>query len=352
MIKLPVSVCIIAKNEEKYIGQCLESISEYGLETVVVDTGSADKTKAIAQKYTDKVFDFEWCDDFSRVRNYCADMASNDWILVIDCDEKIQTLDTDRLLILMKKFPHSIGKLTIKNITAGDNDYSTDEIMRFYNRQEYCFKAPVHEQLRRKSKVNNDEKMKCFNLPIEVIHYGYALSRDEMIKKQQRNLQLLYKMIETDPDNAYVYFQIGQSQAIMENYAQAIEAYEKSIQLDADTDKPYVQLLIISLSKCYSQIGDIRQALTLIEKYAPFFNTAAFTEMHAGLLWDSGQHLKSMVLYMKATLMPDADTLGEGLLRCYAHLIQGYYDAGDIKMAEMFKEKFETCKKEQEKQLL
>lgn len=152
MTVLPVSACIIAKNEEKYIGQCLESISRYGLEIVVADTGSTDKTKEIAKQYTDRVFDFEWCSDFSKARNFCAEKASNNRILAIDCDEKIQSLDTKQLAEQIKSFPHFVGKITIKNIKKredGDTDYDTDEVVRFYDRREYAFAAPVHEQLRR-----------------------------------------------------------------------------------------------------------------------------------------------------------------------------------------------------------
>lgn len=355
MTALPVSVCIIAKNEEKYIEQCLESIARYGFEIVVADTGSTDKTKELAEKYTDKVFDFEWCSDFSRARNFCADKASNDWILAIDCDEKIQTLDIDKLGELMKFFPHSVGKITIKNIirkSDGDTDYATDEIVRLYNKREYEFKSPVHEQLRKTGASVDSDTLDCFDVPIDIIHFGYALSEDEMAAKQHRNLELLYRMAEDEPDNAYVYFQIGQSQAIIGNDVEAIGAYEKSMSLDGNVTKPYVQLMLVSLARTYRKAGYYEKALSFMESYAPHCNTAKFTETHAELLWGCGQHLKAMVLYLKATLMLDADTLGEGLLRCYAHLIQGYYEVGDTKMAEMFKTKFAECKETQKKQLL
>lgn len=355
MTALPISVCIIAKNEERNIGQCLKSISRYGLEIVVADTGSTDHTKEIAKRYTDKVFDFAWCDDFSKARNFCADKASNNRILAIDCDEKIQDLDTKQLAERMKQFPHFVGKITIKNIkkmSEDDIDYHTDEVVRLYNRREYEFFGPIHEQLKRISGSDALEPLPCFDVPIELLHYGYALSREEMAVKQQRNLELLYRMAESEPKNAYVHFQIGQSYAITGDYAEAVKAYEKALSLDGNAKKPYVQLLLVSLAKTYQNAGYSEKALSLMERYAPRCNTAKFTEAHAGALWDSGQHLKAMVLYLKATLMPDADTLGEGLLRCYAHLIQGYYDAGDAKMAEMFQIKFAQCKEAQEKQLL
>ena len=76
----PISVCIIAKNEENRIEKCLASIQPYDFEIVVVDTGSTDRTKEIASKYADKVLDFVWCDDFAAARNFSLQAASNNWI--------------------------------------------------------------------------------------------------------------------------------------------------------------------------------------------------------------------------------------------------------------------------------
>ena len=70
MPKVPISVCMITKNEEKKLERCLSSLAPYGFEIVIVDTGSTDRTKEIAAKYTDKIFHFEWINDFSAARNY------------------------------------------------------------------------------------------------------------------------------------------------------------------------------------------------------------------------------------------------------------------------------------------
>lgn len=354
MTALPVSVCIIAKNEEKYIEQCLISVSQYGFEIIVVDTGSSDRTKELAEKYTDKVFDYAWCADFSKARNFCAGKASNDWILAIDCDERIQSLDKDRFGELIEQFPHAVGRLTVKNVKRaadGSMDYETDEIVRLYNRKEYGFVSPVHEQLERLGMPGGGADY-GFDIPMELIHYGYALSEEEMAKKQRRNLELLYCQAEREPDNAYIYFQIGQSLAIIEDNIGAIAAYEKSLSMDGNAAKPYVQLMLVSMIRTYKNAGRFQDALSLARQYAPNCSTARFLEAHAELLWCCKQRIKAMALYLKATLMPDADMLGEGLLRCYAHLIQGYYDTGDVKMAELFKQKFAECKEHQERQLL
>lgn len=112
----PISVCIIAKNEEKHIEKCLKSIRSHATETVpieivVVDTGSTDRTKEIASAYADKVLDFKWINDFSAARNYSIEQAAHDYVLVLDCDEVIIRLDSEQLKTAIETHPKAIGQL-------------------------------------------------------------------------------------------------------------------------------------------------------------------------------------------------------------------------------------------------
>ena len=68
---------------------CLNSLSPVADEMIVVDTGSTDKTKEIAEAFGARIYDFEWIDDFSAARNYSLSQAQGDWILVMDADEVI-----------------------------------------------------------------------------------------------------------------------------------------------------------------------------------------------------------------------------------------------------------------------
>ena len=85
-MKNKISVCIIAKNEEKNLENCLISVKDIAHEIIVLDTGSIDKTREIASKYS-KVYDYIWDYDFSKARNMCMSYAISDWILFIDADE-------------------------------------------------------------------------------------------------------------------------------------------------------------------------------------------------------------------------------------------------------------------------
>ncbi len=81
---------MIVKDEEATLRRCLDSAKGLVDEIVVVDTGSGDETMAIAREYTDKVFEFEWVDDFSAARNDAFSKAEMDYILWLDADDVIE----------------------------------------------------------------------------------------------------------------------------------------------------------------------------------------------------------------------------------------------------------------------
>ncbi|MCX5997091.1 MAG: glycosyltransferase family 2 protein [Chloroflexi bacterium] len=86
-----ISVCIIVKDEENLIGQCLESVKELVDEIIIVDQNSTDKTLEICRRYTDKIYQYDWDDSFANKRNYASSMANNDWIFSIDADQVVTT---------------------------------------------------------------------------------------------------------------------------------------------------------------------------------------------------------------------------------------------------------------------
>lgn len=102
-----LSICIITKNEEQNIDRCLKALAPYGLETIVVDTGSTDRTKQIAARYTDRLYDFPWCDDFSAAKNFAIEKASHSYVLILDSDEFVEQLD---LSVLEKQIAAHPGR--------------------------------------------------------------------------------------------------------------------------------------------------------------------------------------------------------------------------------------------------
>lgn len=350
MSKIPISVCIIAKNEEKYIEECLKKLQPYGFEIVVTDTGSTDRTREIAEQYADKVADFVWINDFAAARNFCAAQASNNWILALDCDEYMESVDTRILRILMQKKPKEVGIIRLRNLQLRDNDelgYSLDDLPRLYNRNYYKYDKPIHEQIVPLS--GDTDVLEGFLMPMEVIHHGYIVKGEDMEKKQLRNLEILYAALEKEPDNPYYYFQIGCSLQVLKKLDEAATAYEKGLSYNPPENRNYVIEMITSLGNVYSDLERNADALALMDSYAPRCNNANFTFCYANIQLKNNLPLKAVLNYLKATMMPDANTLGERLLTCYERIIAIYQKTGNDDLAKPFEQKYLACRAERER---
>lgn len=146
------SCCMIVKNESKVLARCLDSIADLMDEIIIVDTGSTDNTKAIAAKYTDKIYDFAWTDDFSAARNFSFSKASMDYIYAPDADEYLDE-ENHRQLALVKEYMdpaieivqmmyHTVSENTVLNIT---DEYRPKLFKRL---RSFTWIDPIHETVR------------------------------------------------------------------------------------------------------------------------------------------------------------------------------------------------------------
>lgn len=97
-----ISVCMIVKDEKETIARVLDCAKKFADEIIVVDTGSTDGTKEIAKIYTDKVFEFNWCDDFSKARNFSFSKATCDYQMWLDADDFINDENIKKIQDLKK----------------------------------------------------------------------------------------------------------------------------------------------------------------------------------------------------------------------------------------------------------
>lgn len=150
---IEISLCMIVKNEENVLARCLDSIADLMDEIIIVDTGSTDNTKEIAQKYTDKIYDFRWMDDFSAARNYSFSKATKEYIYVADADEVVDAENRKRFRELKQVLLPEIDIVQMKyaNQLANGTAYNYDEEYRpkLYKRlRSFEWIEPVHEMVR------------------------------------------------------------------------------------------------------------------------------------------------------------------------------------------------------------
>lgn len=322
---IPVSVCIIAKNEEKNIEKCLRAIHKHPFEIVVVDTGSTDRTKEIASRYADKLLDFTWVNDFSAARNFSIEAASHDWILVIDCDEFIEKFNFQEMQKLMAHYPHAIGQLTRDNLCYNKNHdlmHSTDLVERLFNRKLYHYEGTIHEQVVRK----DGTQAYGFHFPLFITHTGYSGTEEEIEAKSERNITMLKAALEHTPDDPYLFYQLGESYMLRNDYESAFQYFDQGFYLDVDETLEYVQRMMNSYGYSMLYTGRIEKALTLANVYDCFNNNADFLFLMGNIYLKARINDKAMLEFMRATTMKRHFDEGTNSYRAF-HNIGCIYEA-------------------------
>lgn len=120
--KSPISVFIICKNEERYIGTVLEQAAKFAKEIILVDSGSTDSTLEIAAQYTDKIYQQDWL-GYGKQKNFALSKCGYEWVLSIDADEVL----TDELIYEISKLPLAVTASSNKNFSL---DYPGYQIAR------------------------------------------------------------------------------------------------------------------------------------------------------------------------------------------------------------------------------
>ena len=144
---------MIVKNEEKVLDRCLASIFDLMDEIIIVDTGSTDRTKEIAGKYTGRIYDFAWCDDFSKARNFAFEKAACDYIYSADADEVLDEENHEKFRLLKENLMPEVEivQMYYGNQLANGTVYNFDRELRpklFKRLRNFVWTEPVHETVR------------------------------------------------------------------------------------------------------------------------------------------------------------------------------------------------------------
>jgi len=208
-----ISLCMIVRNEEENIANVLTSAKDIVDEIIIVDTGSTDNTKIIAKEFTDKIYDFEWCDDFSKARNYSFSLATSDYIMWLDADD-IVPFETAMYIKKLKENMHADTYMF--QYKTGDFSYHYRErILR--NNANATWVGPIHECITPFGKI---EKI---NAPI---HHNRSNNKDP-----NRNLKIFRKILKERKLNPRETYYYARELFDHKYYRTAIKIFKKFIRL-------------------------------------------------------------------------------------------------------------------------
>lgn len=346
---LPISVCLIAKNEEKHIDECLKRLQPYGFEIVLADTGSTDRTVELARKYTDRIYHFDWCGDFSAAKNFAMQKASHDWILSLDCDEYAEVIDQKGLRKCMESHPRHAGRILIRNrfTEDGRTSYEQVRVSRFVNRRYFHFEGVVHEQLvptaasdLRNTTPDTAPVKYVYSAPITVLHVGYDGTEDEMREKSKRNITLLEKELETYGADPYTYYQLGQSYRKLHDFETALRYLDLGLSMDVDPALDYVQNMVESYGYTLLDLKRNQDALGLIDIYDEFATRADFVFLIGLIYMNNGFLDQAINEFKKATAMEEFAVEGVNNYKAYYNIGVIYECAG---YTEEAKKSYRKC---------
>jgi len=333
----PLSVCIIAKNEEAHIEECLKRLVPYDFEIIFTDTGSTDQTLAIARKYTDRIFHFDWCDDFSAARNFCMEKASHDWILSLDCDEYIEKIDLSALGRCMEQHPKCTGRILVRNrfLQNGQTSFEQTRISRLANRRYFHFTGTVHEQLERR-----DNSIKAvYDAPVTILHVGYDESETDMQEKCRRNIALLTAQLDREGADPYLYFQLGQCFRRLGESEKALENFDAGLSMEVDPALDYVKIMVESYGYTLLDLKKNREAMALSELYDLFSGRADFVFLMGLIYMNNGLFDEAVAQFKKASTMEEFSVDGVNSYMANYNIGVIYECTGHLSEAEIYYKK-------------
>ncbi|MEE2750701.1 MAG: glycosyltransferase [Myxococcota bacterium] len=205
-----ISLCMIVRDEEQFLPDCLASVRGLVDEIVVVDTGSSDRTMQIAAEAGAIVVSHEWREDFSEARNVALDISTGDWVLSLDADERVSEASRDIIRQAVERPTAPCGLLRMVHATRVDA--TIEEVLDgtalfqepvwlarlFLATPDLRWQGRVHEHVNPWLEARGGLAMV---LDADIVHLGAVPSVRENFGKDERNLRLLRLEVESNPDS-------------------------------------------------------------------------------------------------------------------------------------------------------
>jgi GT2 family glycosyltransferase/Tfp pilus assembly protein PilF len=278
-----VSLCMIVKNEEENLSDCLASVADLVDEVVVVDTGSTDATREVATRSGAKVYDFAWVDSFAAARNESLRHATGEWVFWMDADDRIDEPNRERLRALFHGLGDENAAYVMKCRCLPDPQTGTatvvDHVRLFRNHPEIRWRHRVHEQILPAVRAAGAGVR-----PTDVViqHVGYT---DPGLRgrKQERDLRLLLLDRKDNPDDPFTLFNLGWSYEESGRPAEALTFLERSLELSHPGDS-IVRKLFALILECHRKLGQPETALAVCRKGLSYYPDDAQLLFQQGLL--------------------------------------------------------------------
>jgi glycosyltransferase involved in cell wall biosynthesis/Tfp pilus assembly protein PilF len=259
-----ISLCMIVKNEENNLGDCLRSVADLVDEMIIVDTGSTDRTKEIARDFGARIFEFPWIDDFAAARNESLRRARRDWVFWMDADDRLDPANREAFRRARERLsPAYFGYVMKCLCLPGGAGVGTvvDHVRIFRNHPQIRWEFRIHEQILPSIRKLGGE---VTWIDVVVHHIGY---QDAEIKKRkrERDLRLLTLADTEQPDDPFTLFNLGQIYQEDDRFEDALACFRRSLQR-SDPHASIVRKLYSLITQILRMQSKSAEALTVCKE--------------------------------------------------------------------------------------
>src|SRR5947209_8484012 len=251
---------MIVRNEEQNLAACLESMRGLFKDIVILDTGSTDRTREIAEQFGARVFDFPWEDDFAAARNEALRHALGRWIFWMDADDRLDEENREKLRALFARLGDELVGYSMKCVCLPDAETGAapvvDHVRLFPNHPQVRWQFRVHEQVLPSLRAVGGE-VRWSDVVIQ--HSGYQ-DPDQTRRKRERNLRLLQLQDQDEPDHPFTLFNLGSVAQDLGRPAEALALLRRSLERSQPSDS-IVRKLHAQIAQCHRHLGQLDQAL-------------------------------------------------------------------------------------------
>lgn len=224
-----VSLCMIVKDEERVIADCLKSAMPYFNQVIVVDTGSTDRTAEIARSLGAEVYVHPWEDSFSVARNHSLAYAKGKWVMWIDADDTLPVATGEAILEAAVAAPPNVHGFVVpvQFVEEGPGAGTrVDHVKLLRNLPGLAFEGRIHEQVLPSIRKHGGE---IAHLGQIVLHSGYDTSDEGQAKKRKRDRKLLALDFFERPGHPFVLFNLGMTTHYLGQHRKAVRWLRRSI---------------------------------------------------------------------------------------------------------------------------
>lgn len=287
-----VSLCMIVRDEADNLPDCLAGIGELFDEIIIVDTGSTDDTRKIAESFGAKVSEFPWCDDFSAARNVSRQRATGEWIFWHDADDRIDAENRAKLKAVIDSLPaagepgyDSIHVVTCRCGTCTPGvTFDIAHARLFRNDSDLRWRGRIHEYLVHGPEGRRVENHEYRFTDVTVHHAGYE-TQHTLAAKQCREQRILEQEYLLHPDDAGTPFYLGRLLAQQQKWSIAIPYLRRAIALDPTGQLSATPKAAVILLACLQESACRDEAAELASAFARRFHSNFEVQMRCGMLF-------------------------------------------------------------------